>query len=98
MGDHPCLPLRGAREEPWTSADDGSAWEETGVREAWPLGAMQSFGLCVKEIGMLQILRKTLMLVCAGLVLSTTLATAATMQGTVTAINANGIDLVYLLS
>jgi hypothetical protein len=40
------------------------------------------------------LLRKTLMLVCAGLVLSTTLATAATMQGIVTAINADGIATV----
>jgi hypothetical protein len=34
------------------------------------------------------------MLRCAGLVLSTTLATAATMHGTVTAINADGIATV----
>ena len=43
---------------------------------------------------MLRTLGKTLTLACAGLVLSTTLATAATMQGTVTAIDANGMATV----
>ena len=40
---------------------------------------------------MLRTLGKTLMLACAGLVLSTTLVTAATVQGTVTAIDDNGM-------
>ena len=43
---------------------------------------------------MLRTLGKTLTLVCAGLVLSTTLATAATMKGTVTEVDATGMATV----
>jgi hypothetical protein len=48
----------------------------------------------MKERDMLRILGKTLTLACAGLVLSTTLATAGTMKGTVTGVDDKGMATV----
>jgi hypothetical protein len=58
------------------------------------LGGYAEFQSMRQGEDMLRTLGKTLMLMCAGLVLSTTLATAATMYGTVTAIASDGMATV----